>query len=82
MFTGDSSYACAYLALGNRSQADAQLGIAFGHITRDFFVFTETEVSAGTPPVTTGTQHFITGRCARARCVASYSGGEGHVCSP
>lgn len=31
MFTGDSSYACAYLALGNRSSADAQLALAFDH---------------------------------------------------
>ena len=62
MFTGDTAYACAYLALGNRSAADAQLGYAFGHITREFKVFTETEVTlSSSPPVTTGTQHFITG---------------------
>ena len=66
MFTGDSSYACAYLALGNRSAADGQLAIAFGHITDEFKVFTETEVVRGAapgvaPPSTRGTQHFITG---------------------
>lgn len=31
-FTGDSSYSIAYLALGNRSAADAQLPLAFSHI--------------------------------------------------
>ena len=39
MFTGDSSYACAYLALGNRSSADAQLALAFDHMTNDFRFF-------------------------------------------
>jgi hypothetical protein len=61
MFTGDSSYSCAFLALGNRSAADSQLGLAFGHITTDFHVFTETELTFSTPPSTGGTQHFITG---------------------
>ena len=61
MFTGDSSYACGYLALGNRSAADAQLGIAFGHISKDFYVFTETQTTFSVPPSTSGTQHFITG---------------------
>jgi protein-glucosylgalactosylhydroxylysine glucosidase len=56
MFTGDSSYSCAYLALGNRSAADAQLSLAFGHMSRHFSVFTETELSDGGH-----TQHFITG---------------------
>ena len=56
MFTGDSAYACAYLALGNRSAADAQIGLAFGHLdTAHFQVFTETELGH------MGTQHFITG---------------------
>ena len=56
MFTGDSAYACAYLALGNRSAADAQIALAFGHIdTAHFQVFTETELGQ------MGTQHFITG---------------------
>lgn len=56
MFTGDSSYACAYLALGNRTAADAQIDLAFGHLdTANFQVFTETELGQ------MGTQHFITG---------------------
>jgi len=61
MFTGDSAYACGFLALGNRSAADAQVGIAFEHISPDFFVFTETAVEGDAPPTTTGTQHFVTG---------------------
>jgi hypothetical protein len=61
MFTGDSSYACGFLALGDRAAADAQLGLAFGHISDPFYVFTETEISRGAPPTTTGTQHFVTG---------------------
>ncbi len=56
MFTGDSSYACAYLALGNRTAADAQLQLAFGHVDPHFYVFTETQVTDGGH-----TQHFITG---------------------
>ena len=55
MFTGDSSYACAYLALGNRSAADAQLLLAFDHIEEHFGVFHETAGDDG------HTQHFITG---------------------
>jgi hypothetical protein len=61
MFTGDSSYACGFLALGDRAAADAQLALAFGHISDPFFVFTETEISPGAPPSTSGTQHFVTG---------------------
>jgi hypothetical protein len=57
MFTGDSSYACAYLALGNRSAADAQLALAFDHMSDDFFIFSETVRSDGDGH----TQHFITG---------------------
>jgi hypothetical protein len=55
MFTGDSAYACAYLALGNRSAADAQLQLAFNHIEPHFYVFHETAFDDG------HTQHFITG---------------------
>ena len=55
MFTGDSSYACAYLALGNRSSADAQLALAFDHIEPHFNVFHETAFDSG------HSQHFITG---------------------
>lgn len=55
MFTGDSSYACAYLALGNRSAADAQLLLAFEHIEPNFDVFHETAHNDG------HSQHFITG---------------------
>ena len=55
MFTGDSSYACAYLALGNRSAADAQLLLAFDHIEPHFDVFHETAHDDG------HSQHFITG---------------------
>ena len=61
MFTGDSAYSCAYLELGNRSAADEQLNSAFGHLSQDFNVFTETEITGSAPPVTSGTQHFITG---------------------
>ena len=53
MFTGDASYSCAYLALGNRSIADSMLELAFSHINPHFNVFHET---AGG-----GTQHFVTG---------------------
>jgi hypothetical protein len=53
MFTGDTSYSCAYLALGNRSLADQTLELAFKHINPHFDVFHET---AGG-----GTQHFVTG---------------------
>ena len=55
MFTGDSSYSCAYLALGNRTAADAQLNLAFNHIEGHFDVFHETAFDNG------HTQHFITG---------------------
>jgi len=55
MFTGDSAYACAYLALGNRTQADNQLQLAFNHIEPHFKVFHETAFDDG------HTQHFITG---------------------
>ena len=55
MFTGDSAYACAYLALGNRTAADAQLGLAFNHIEPHFNVFHETAFDDG------HSQHFITG---------------------
>ena len=55
MFTGDSSYSCGYLALGNRSAADAQLLLAFDHIEPHFDVFHETAFDDG------HTQHFITG---------------------
>jgi hypothetical protein len=55
MFTGDSSYSCAYLALGNRTAADAQLLLAFDHIDPHFNVFHETAFDNG------HTQHFITG---------------------
>lgn len=59
MFTGDSAYSCAYLALGNRSAADQQLLYAFGHMdTSNFYTFTETELNGRK---TDGTQHFITG---------------------
>ena len=60
MFTGDSAYAAAYLALGNRSAADAQLALAFGHMdTAHYYTFTETELSPDNTQA--GTQHFITG---------------------
>ena len=55
MFTGDSSYSCAYLALGNRTAADAQLDLAFDHIEPHFDVFHETAHDDG------HSQHFITG---------------------
>lgn len=55
MFTGDSAYSCAYLALGNRTAADAQLSLAFNHIEPHFYVFHETAFDNG------HTQHFITG---------------------
>ena len=55
MFTGDSAYSCAYLALGNRTAADAQLLLAFDHIEPHFNVFHETAFDDG------HTQHFITG---------------------
>ena len=55
MFTGDSSYSCAYLALGNRTAADSQLLLAFNHIEPHFNVFHETAFDDG------HTQHFITG---------------------
>lgn len=55
MFTGDSAYACAFLALGNRTAADAQLPLAFNHIEPHFNVFHETAFDDG------HTQHFITG---------------------
>jgi hypothetical protein len=61
MFTGDSAYACGFLALGDRAAADAQLGLAFGHISDPFYVFSETEIAPGAPPTTSGTQHFVTG---------------------
>lgn len=54
MFTGDSSYSAAYLALGNRSAADLQLGLAWAHIEPHFLAFKETQDGGGT-------QHFITG---------------------
>ena len=53
MFTGDASYSCAYLALGNRSLADRTMELAFSHINPHFNVFHET--TGG------GTQHFVTG---------------------
>ena len=55
MFTGDSAYSVSYLALGNRSAADAQLQLAFNHIEPHFLVFHETAFDDG------HTQHFITG---------------------
>jgi trehalose/maltose hydrolase-like predicted phosphorylase len=55
MFTGDSAYSVAYLALGNRTAADAQLQLAFNHIEPHFLVFHETAFDDG------HTQHFITG---------------------
>ncbi len=64
MYTGDAAYSCAYLALGNRSMADRQLGYTFAHLSSEFRVFTETEIvqgGSGAPPSTAGTQHFITG---------------------
>jgi hypothetical protein len=55
MFTGDSSYSVAYLGLGNRTAADAQLSLAFNHIEPHFLVFHETAFDDG------HSQHFITG---------------------
>ena len=54
---GDTSYACGYLALGNRTAADAQLEIAFDHLAPPFNVFTERSYKTSNG----GTQHFITG---------------------
>jgi hypothetical protein len=54
MFTGDASYAAAYLALGDRSAADRQLAAVWAHIEPHFNVFMETADGSGT-------QHFITG---------------------
>jgi len=54
MFTGDCSYAAAYLALGDRQAADAQLAIAWSHIEPHFLAFKELAEDRGT-------QHFITG---------------------
>ena len=70
MFTGDSAYACAYLALGNRSAADEQIALAFGHLdTQHFQVFTETELGK------LGTEHFITGNGGYLQAfVFGYSG--------
>lgn len=69
MFTGDSAYACAYLALGNRTQADNQLQLAFNHIEPHFLVFHETAFDDG------HTQHFITGSGGYVQAfVFGYSG--------
>jgi trehalose/maltose hydrolase-like predicted phosphorylase len=54
MFTGDAAYSAAYLALGVRTAADAQLQEAWPHIEPHFNVFKEKADD-------TGTQHFITG---------------------
>lgn len=50
-------YAAGYLALGNRTAADAQLELAFNHMSVPFNVFTEEAPWQSQP----GTQHFITG---------------------
>jgi hypothetical protein len=55
-FTGNSAYSIAYLALGNRTAADAQFELAFLHQEPPFLVWTETIASAGF-----GHLHFITG---------------------
>jgi hypothetical protein len=53
-FTGDSSYSVAYLALGNRTAADAQLPFAFEHMDYPhYYVWKET--------VSGGHLNFITG---------------------
>ena len=55
MYTGDAAYSVAYLALGLRAAADAQLGLAFAHIdAKSFFVFSELAQQQGC-------LHFITG---------------------
>ncbi len=56
MFTGDSAYSVAYLALGERASADASLDLAFTHLSPPFQVFTEIPYDSGG-----ATQHFITG---------------------
>jgi hypothetical protein len=53
-FTGDSSYSAAYLALGDRAAADAQVALIWQHMDTRFFVFEETADGSHT-------QHFITG---------------------
>lgn len=68
MFTGDCAYSCAYLGLGNRSSADAQLQLAFNHITPQFYVFHETAFDDG------HTQHFITGSGGYLQSFLCYAG--------
>ncbi len=71
MFTGDSAYACAYLALGIRAAADSQLALAFDHIEPHFNVFHETSGAGDSGH----TQHFITGSGGYAQAfVFGYSG--------
>ena len=55
-FTGNSAYGIAYLALGNRTAADAQFDLAFLHQTPDFNVWTEMTAAAKY-----GHWNFITG---------------------
>ena len=55
-FTGNSAYGIAYLALGNRSAADAQFELGFLHQTPEFNVWTEM-----TPAANYGHLNFITG---------------------
>lgn len=57
MFTGDASYTCAYLALGDKHAADAQFDTVSAHLSRHFHVFTET----GAGNQDGRAQHFITG---------------------
>ena len=57
-YTGDSAYSIAWLALGNRSAADAQLRLAFDHMDLAHF-HVWSEVSHG--GVTSGHRNFLTG---------------------
>lgn len=55
MFTGDTVYAVAYLALGDVETAAAQWGYAWDHTDLTFMIPRETAGGTG------GTHHFITG---------------------
>jgi trehalose/maltose hydrolase-like predicted phosphorylase len=57
-YTGDSAYSIAWLALGNRSAADAQLRLAFEHMDLAHF-HVWSEVAHG--GVTSGHSNFLTG---------------------
>lgn len=55
MFTGDTVYAAAYLALGDVESAASQWQYVFSHVDTSFMVFREVVGGTG------GTHHFITG---------------------